>query len=113
MRTENDADASVEVYTKVIKAGRRTYYFDVKSTRNDDYYVTITESRKKEKDGRIQVEKQKLHLYKEDFEKFTAGLSDVIGYIKTNRPELFEQMINKPATATEKELSLEEEFALL
>lgn len=79
-------DRSDEVYSKPVKAGKRTYFFDVKSTKdNNDYYLTITESKKKvERDGRFTYDKHKIFLYKEDFEKFTDGLQDVIDYIKNN-----------------------------
>ena len=71
-----------EVYTKVIRAGKRTYFFDVKATRKDDYYLTITESKKRlSKDGKPFYEKHKIFLYKEDFEKFMYGLTDVISFI--------------------------------
>lgn len=72
-----------EVYSKKIRAGKRTYFFDVKSTRSNDYYLTITESKKRLEDG-VFV-KHKIFLYKEDFEKFSEGLTDVIGYIKSNQ----------------------------
>lgn len=72
-----------EVYSKKIRAGKRTYFFDVKSTRSNDYYLTITESKKRLEDG-VFV-KHKIFLYKEDFEKFTDGLNDVINYIKNNQ----------------------------
>ena len=71
-----------ENYTKVVRAGKRTYYFDVKSTRKDDYYLTITESKKwVGKEGKIFYEKHKIFLYKEDFEKFSEGLKDAVDYI--------------------------------
>ena len=72
-----------EVYSKKIRAGKRTYFFDVKSTRSNDYYLTITESKKRLEDG-VFV-KHKIFLYKEDFEKFSEGLNDVISYIKDNQ----------------------------
>jgi hypothetical protein len=71
-----------EVYTKVVRAGKRTYFFDVKATRKDDYYLTITESKKRlGKEGKVFYEKHKIFLYKEDFEKFADGLKDAIGFI--------------------------------
>lgn len=75
-----------DVYSKPVKAGKRTYFFDVKSTKGKkDYYLTITESKKKvERDGRISYDKHKIFLYKEDFEKFAEGLQEVVDYIKTN-----------------------------
>lgn len=76
----NDRD---EIYSKPVRAGKRTYFFDVKATRNNDYYLTITESKKKlDKDGSQNYEKHKIFLYKEDFDKFAEGLDDAIAYIK-------------------------------
>ncbi len=72
-----------EVFSKKVRAGKRTYFFDVKATRSNDYYVTITESKKRFEDG--QFIKHKIFLYKEDFEKFAEGLSDVVDYIKSNQ----------------------------
>ncbi len=72
-----------EVYSKAVKAGKRTYFFDVKATRNNDYYLTITESKKKfDKDGNSSYEKHKILLYKEDFEKFAEGLDDAVEVVK-------------------------------
>ncbi len=75
-----------DVFSKPIRAGKRTYFFDVKATKgNNDYYLTITESkRRQERDGSFTFDKHKIFLYKEDFEKFQEGLSEVIEYIKTN-----------------------------
>lgn len=78
-----------EIFSKVIRAGKRTYFFDVKSTRANEYYLTITESKKKFLDnGKFQFEKHKLFLYKEDFDKFAGGLQEIIDYIRENQPEL-------------------------
>ena len=74
-----------EIFTKVVRAGKRTYFFDVKATRKEDYYLTITESKKRlGKEGKIFYEKHKIFLYKEDFEKFTGGLKDAVTYIDNN-----------------------------
>lgn len=71
-----------EIFTKVVRAGKRTYFFDVKATRKDDFYLTITESKKRlGKEGKFFYEKHKIFLYKEDFEKFAEGLKDAVGYI--------------------------------
>jgi len=71
-----------EIFTKVVRAGKRTYFFDVKATRKDDYYLTITESKKRlGKEGKVFYEKHKIFLYKEDFEKFSEGLKDAVAYI--------------------------------
>ncbi|MCB0477891.1 MAG: DUF3276 family protein [Crocinitomicaceae bacterium] len=72
-----------EVYSKAIRAGKRTYFFDVKSTRGNDLYLTITESKKKANDtGKQFYEKHKVFLYKEDFEKFVEGLQHTLDVIK-------------------------------
>ena len=74
-------------FSKRIRAGKRTYYFDVKATRGNDYYLTITESKRKpgESDDWPFFEKHKLFLYKEDFEKFTEGLHESLQFIKNKR----------------------------
>ena len=78
-----------EIFTKVVRAGKRTYFFDVKATRKDDYYLTITESKKRlGKEGKVFYEKHKIFLYKEDFEKFTEGLKDAVTYIDNGKDEL-------------------------
>lgn len=71
-------DKNNEVYSKVVRAGKRTYFFDVKSTKGNDLYITMTESKKSFIDGRETYQKHKIFLYKEDFEKFREGLVDVI-----------------------------------
>jgi len=81
-----------EVFTKIVRAGKRTYFFDVKSTRHEDLYLTITESKKRQgKEGKMFYEKHKIFLYKEDFEKFTEGLREAVefaanGVIPHNEP---------------------------
>lgn len=70
-----------EIYSKVVRAGKRTYFFDVKSTKGNDLYITLTESKKTFVDGRESYQKHKIFLYKEDFEKFEDGLKDVLGKI--------------------------------
>src|SRR3982751_3036288 len=72
-----------EVFSKKVRAGKRTYFFDVKATRSNDYYITITESKKRLEDG-VFV-KHKIFLYKEDFEKFAEGLKDTVDYIKEHQ----------------------------
>ncbi len=73
-----------EVFSKVIRAGKRTYFFDVKSTRRNDYYLTITESKKRfDENGDIHFEKHKIFLYQEDFDKFMEGLTDALTFIDT------------------------------
>ena len=79
---ENNDKKQDSVYSKRIKAGkRRTYFFDVKATRGNDFYLTITESRKRFNED--SYERHKIFLYKEDFNKFVKGLSDAVDYVKT------------------------------
>lgn len=76
-----------EIHTNIVRAGKRTYFFDVKSTRNDEYYLTITESKKRYTDqGKFHFEKHKIFLYKEDFDKFADSLLDVVDFIRQNQP---------------------------
>ena len=76
-----------DIYSKPVRAGKRTYCFDVKATKNNDYYLTITESKRKvEKDGHFSYDKHKIFLYKEDFEKFAMGLDEVVRFIKEKCP---------------------------
>lgn len=71
-----------EIFSKKIRAGKRTYFFDVKSTRGKDYFITITESKKSFEDGAFV--KHKIFLYKEDFNKFQEALNETISHIKTD-----------------------------
>ncbi len=81
----NEQTDREEIYSKPVRAGKRTYFFDVKSTKAEDLYLTITESKKKFRDdGTFFYEKHKIFLYKEDFEKFTDGLNDAVGFISVN-----------------------------
>lgn len=83
-RGENRGDTRNEsLYSKRIKAGkRRTYFFDVRATRGNDYFITITESKKRFDDNGY--DRHKMFLYKEDFNKFLAGLTETINYVKTD-----------------------------
>ncbi len=80
---ENNEKRMESVYSKRIRAGkRRTYFFDVRATRGNDYYITITESRKKfNEDG---YDRHKIFLYKEDFNKFLKALTEAVDYVKTD-----------------------------
>ncbi len=86
MEDRNDGLAKEEIYSRTVRAGKRTYFFDVKATRKDDYYLTITESKKVfDNDGKFHFDKHKLFLYKEDFEKFVNNLNDVLAFIKEEK----------------------------
>ena len=75
-----------DVYSKPVRAGKRTYFFDVKATKGHrDYFLTITESKRRtDNDGRFSFDKHKIFLYKEDFDKFAEGLQEVVDYIRNN-----------------------------
>ncbi len=75
-------DKNDEVYSKVVRAGKRTYFFDVKATKGRDLYITMTESKKTFSDGKEFYQKHKIFLYKEDFEKFSEGLNEVVDKIR-------------------------------
>ena len=78
-------DYGDQILSKAIKAGRRTYFLDVRATRGGDYFLTITESRKMSRDdGSVAFDRHKIFLYKEDFSKFTEALAEVIDFIKEN-----------------------------
>ena len=83
MAYDNNDKRMESVYSKRIRAGkRRTYFFDVRATRSNDYYLTITESRKKfDQDG---YDRHKIFLYKEDFNKFLKALTEAVDYVKTD-----------------------------
>jgi len=91
MEEYDNSGRKEEIYSLSIRAGKRTYFFDVKATRSNEYYLTITESKRKfnNEEGKFFYEKHKLFLYKEDFEKFQNGLHGVIEFIQTGKqPEL-------------------------
>jgi hypothetical protein len=101
-----------EIFTKVVRAGKRTYFFDVKSTRKEDYYLTITESKKRlGKEGKIFYEKHKIFLYKEDFEKFTEGLRDAVTYIDFGKNELRSPELSEIETIQEGSVLSAQEFS--
>ena len=94
-----------EIYSKVVKAGKRTYFLDVKATKKNEYYLTVTESKKRmDEDGKFFFEKHKIFLYREDFDKFTEGFKDVVDYIKKLSPEVeprvpYDERVGKKASS--------------
>lgn len=77
-----------EIFSKILRAGRRTYFFDVRATKADDYYITITESKKfTEEDGSFHFKKHKIYLYKEDFSAFVDILQDMTEYVLNHKGE--------------------------
>ena len=86
-----DGAGREEIHSKAVRAGKRTYFFDVKATRRNDYYLTITESKKRfNRDGKFFYEKHKLFLYKEDFDKFADSLNEIIAFIREANPQPIE-----------------------
>lgn len=87
-----------ELYANVVRAGKRTYFFDVRATRGNDFYLTITESKKKyNDDGTHHYQKHKIFLYKEDFEKFGGALNDAFKKIIELKREKDEEINGKIA----------------
>lgn len=89
---ENDGRAISDgygdsVFTKMIKAGHRTYFIDVKTTRSNDYFMAVTELRKKITPNGVVNERNKVFVYQEDIDKFTDGLKEVIEYMRSVAPQ--------------------------
>ncbi len=104
-----DSKRREDIFSLPVRAGKRTYFFDVKATRGNDYYLTITESKRRIDDnGKFHYDKHKLFLYKEDFEKFANGLTESINFIKGEkgdnygaREEHKEKVVATPAPVQE------------
>ena len=94
-----------DIYSNAVRAGKRTYFFDAKATRNEDYYLTITESKKRyDKEGNYTFEKHKIFLYKEDFDKFSEGLIEALEILKKANKSVSEET---PNTTEEIEITSE------
>ena len=109
-----DSKFKQEIHSKVIRAGKRTYFFDVKSTRNDEYYLTITESKKRfGENGKFSYEKHKIFLYREDFTKFIESLQEVVDFIHDKQPEELNEEVEPKVEAeeiAEEETVLEKDY---
>lgn len=81
---DNRGNDREEIFSRRVKAGKRTYFFDVKSTKSNDYYLTITESKRRMRDDSFSFEKHKIFLYKEDFAKFLEALQDAVDHVKND-----------------------------
>jgi len=79
---ENNGNERQEIFSERVRAGKRTYFFDVKATRSNDYYLTITESKRLYKEAGFTYEKHKIFLYKEDFNKFVKALNNTVNHVK-------------------------------
>lgn len=114
-RLENDSKFREEIYSVSVRAGKRTYFFDVKSTRRDEFYLTITESKKRfEQDGNFHFEKHKIFLYKEDFEKFIEGLQEVVTFIDQNQVDEYveqSEVLNESESSSEEKVLEEVGFS--
>ena len=101
MDKENDKQ---EIFSERVRAGKRTYFFDVKATRSNDYYLTITESKRRYKEDGFTYEKHKIFLYKEDFNKFVAALSTTVDHVKQELlPDVDFDKFNKEGEGEENE----------
>ncbi|MBT6807901.1 MAG: PUR family DNA/RNA-binding protein [Flavobacteriales bacterium] len=103
-----------EIHSKSLRAGRRTYFFDVRSTRAEDYYLTITESKRDfNDDGTPFYKKHKIYLYKEDFQNFKDHLNEMVDFIITEKGEeiisLKKEKTTENINSTEKEIETKEE----
>lgn len=85
---EHEMNEKDEIFSKVMRAGRRTYFFDVRETKAGDYYITITESKKfTEEDGSFYFKKHKIYLYKEDFKDFIVNLEEMTDFVLKEKGE--------------------------
>ena len=113
----SDGNNQDDIFSKAVRAGKRTYFFDVKTTRGNDLYLTITESKRKyDDDGNFSYEKHKLFLYKEDFDKFSDGLVETVDKIKELQSSgnySTESPMDKVESAekTSEDTSIDEEFS--
>ncbi len=109
LRIESNDRFNENIFTKAVKAGKRTYYFDVKESKTGEQYVTVTERKRRYKaDGTYKIEKHKIFLYQEDFESFADALDDIIEFIKTG-----ERRNNTQKVAPSEEHSMEHEDDLI
>lgn len=92
-----------EIFSKRVKAGKRTYFFDVKATKSEDYYLTITESKRVHRGEEVSFEKHKIFLYKEDFAKFIGALEETVEHVKKElMPEVnFDEITQKNSASTD------------
>jgi hypothetical protein len=104
---EQDRENREEVFSKRVKAGKRTYFFDVKTTRANDYYITITESKRRFEDGNYV--KHKIFLYKEDFNKFMDAFNETVNHVKTElMPEYDFEEFSRQRTDSEDDTSYQD-----
>ncbi|APQ18229.1 PUR family DNA/RNA-binding protein [Maribacter hydrothermalis] len=109
--SERDLSDQEEIHSKVLRAGRRTYFFDVRSTKAGDYYLTITESKKfTHDDGSFHYKKHKIYLYKEDFDAFKENVEEMMDFIINEKgSEVISERHQKDFKKEETETEIEEE----
>ena len=97
MEEKEKQERREDIFSQAIRAGKRTYFFDVKATRTDQYYLTITESKRRfdAEQGKFYYEKHKVFLYQEDFEKFSNGYEAAIKFIQTGERPVEEEVEEK------------------
>jgi hypothetical protein len=100
MEEKEKQERREDIFSQAIRAGKRTYFFDVKATRTDQYYLTITESKRRfdAEQGKFYYEKHKIFLYQEDFEKFSNGFETAIKFIQTGEKPAEEEVKSKDDT---------------
>jgi len=112
-KRENEKKDSEIIFSKAIKAGKRIYYLDVKKSRFDDMFLTITESKKKvtgtNDDTQVVYEKHKIFLYKEDFDSFSKGLEEMINFVKKEQGETPQREERKWTTEVESTKEVQQE----
>ena len=112
MQETDKQDRRDDLFSKVVRAGKRTYFFDVKATRANQQYLTITESKRRfnEEQGKFFYEKHKIFLYGEDFDKFKEGLNTAIEFIETGDNNQEPVAIEKPEIIAEENSSVDVSF---
>ena len=98
---EKNQERREDIFSQAVRAGKRTYFFDVKATKADQYYLTITESKRRfnSEQGKFYYEKHKVFLYQEDFEKFVHGMETAIKFIQTGEKPAEEEVPEKKEEA--------------
>ena len=108
MEEQGKQERREDIFSKVVRAGKRTYFFDVKATRTNQYYLTITESKRRfnTEQGKFYYEKHKVFLYQEDFEKFSEGLETAIRFIETGEKPVEEVPVEETVKEADKTLDV-------
>jgi hypothetical protein len=102
MEDQGTQERREDIFSRAVRAGKRTYFFDVKATKSNQYYLTITESKRRfnSEQGKFYYEKHKIFLYQEDFEKFRNGMEEAIGFILSGKNPAEEEKLEVPVAET-------------